>query len=329
MKGYNFVFFLDNNDYQKICYSQLEGRPDVQIVFDWNLKGILKLIHRIHMSPKTNSIFKLPLKKLWYRKYFNNKFSEQRPICFVFDTCLLQLYNYYDYVIFLKNNYPLSKTVLFYQDLIKTFRISFRPDMARVYFDYLISYDKSDASFYNIAYHPTVSSPITVNVPIPDNYKSDVYCLAQAKTRLPLYVDICNFLMKKGVSCKFFLARVPMNERTPHDGITYLDSPMSYIENLKYVMNTNCILEIMQDEAVGYTLRLWEAILYDKKLLTNNDSVKESPFYNDNYICIMKESFFENTINTSFFKDSYKLSNPYKNLVTPINILSFISDMCQ
>ena len=42
---------------------------------------------------------------------------------------------------------------------------------------------------------------------------------------------------------------------------------MNYIENLKHIRRTNCILEVVQNNAKGSTIRTWEAIMYDKKYL--------------------------------------------------------------
>ena len=44
----------------------------------------------------------------------------------------------------------------------------------------------------------------------------------------------------------------------------------------------------MQKAAVGYTLRTWESLLYDKILLTDNDSIKEAPFYDPMRIFVFK-----------------------------------------
>ena len=40
----------------------------------------------------------------------------------------------------------------------------------------------------------------------------------------------------------------------------------------------------MQDDASGFTPRVWESIAYDKHLLTNNASLEYSEFFNSNYM---------------------------------------------
>lgn len=322
---YNFVFFLADNDYQKICYSSLFGNKHAQIVYNWNLGKVTNFIHRIHMSPKINAKIKLPFKKIWYIKYFRPHFHDKKPMCFVFDTCLVKVYSFLDYIKYLRLKYPNAVFVLFYQDLIGTFPQNFVPNSTKNYFDLMISYDKGDAQKYNLLYHPTVASYVDVDCSgMSSNYESDVYCIAQAKDRLNTFLSICDYLMLNGIKCKFFLSKVPNENRVKHEGVFYLDKPMSYMENLKYVLNTKCILEIMQKGAVGYTLRLWEAILYNKKLLTNNKSMKYSEFYNSNYISILQSEGVTFRPDLDFINRKLDYDNPYKNRITPLSLMCFI-----
>lgn len=324
---YNFVFFLADNDYQKICYSSLFGNKHAQIVYNWNLGKVTNFIHRIHMSPKINAKIKLPFKKIWYKKYFHPHFHDKKPMCFVFDTCLVKVYSFLDYIKYLRLKYPNSVFVLFYQDLIGTFPQNFVPNSTRVFFDLVISYDKGDAENNNLLYHPTVASYVDIDCAgVSSDYKSDVYCIAQAKDRLSTFLGICDYLMSNGIKCKFFLSKVPEKNRVKHDGVFYLDKPMSYMENLKFVLNTKCILEIMQKGAVGYTLRLWEAILYDKKLLTNNVLIKDSSFYDNRYISVMQLNENGYIVDVDFIMDQSQFVNPYKSKVTPSNLMVFIED---
>ena len=62
---------------------------------------------------------------------------------------------------------------------------------------------------------------------------------------------------------------------------------MPYSEMLYHTINSKCILEINQYEAVGYTSRFLEAVMYNKRLITDNKDVMLSKFYSsDNIMCI-------------------------------------------
>ena len=54
-------------------------------------------------------------------------------------------------------------------------------------------------------------------------------------------------------------------------------------------MNANCIIEVLSGSQVGQTLRAEEAIIGNKKLLTNNIHMKYNPYYGTGYVRIFKE----------------------------------------
>lgn len=48
--------------------------------------------------------------------------------------------------------------------------------------------------------------------------------------------------------------------------------------------STNCILEILQEGQYQQSIRYFEAIIYNKKLLTNNKNVKNLPYFDERYM---------------------------------------------
>ena len=57
-----------------------------------------------------------------------------------------------------------------------------------------------------------------------------------------------------------------------------------YEENIARAVNNNCILEIVRENFIGFTQRYYEAIVFNKKLLTNNAEVKQFAYYDERYI---------------------------------------------
>ena len=68
-----------------------------------------------------------------------------------------------------------------------------------------------------------------------------------------------------------------------------------YNEFIKYdvvleeTMKSNCILEMQLDVQSAATQRYYEAVCYNKKLLTNNKNVVNLPFYNPDYIHVFEK----------------------------------------
>lgn len=77
-----------------------------------------------------------------------------------------------------------------------------------------------------------------------------------------------------------------------------LGKKISYFENIEKVKESDVILEIGQIGQTGITLRAIEAILFNKKLITTNKSIREYNFYNPEQIFILED---ENYMNISVF----------------------------
>ena len=64
---------------------------------------------------------------------------------------------------------------------------------------------------------------------------------------------------------------------------------ISYEENIKNILYSKVILEVIQENQSGNTLRYQEAILYNRKLLTNNENIINMPFYNSKYMRVFTD----------------------------------------
>ena len=223
-----------------------------------------------------------------------------------------------DFVHYLKNKYIDAKYVCFYQDLVKS-HPGADPDILSEFFDLILSYDKGDVEKYGLIYHPTVFSRYAVeqDLSIPE---SDIYFVGLAKDRFNSIFEIYYKLREAGFICDFYLSGVPPLNQIKEEGIHYIDK-MGYMDNLKHVVRTKCLLEIIQNGAKGSTVRTWEAIMYDKKLLTNNVSIVDDFYYNAEYISLINN----NNINVEFLDKINTYENPYKEKISPNELLKFIA----
>ncbi|MCS3430537.1 hypothetical protein [Klebsiella sp. BIGb0407] len=64
---------------------------------------------------------------------------------------------------------------------------------------------------------------------------------------------------------------------------------LPYRENLDFLLQSEVIIDITKDGQTGLTMRVIEALLSDKKIITNNESVREYPFYDENNIFIIDD----------------------------------------
>ncbi len=64
------------------------------------------------------------------------------------------------------------------------------------------------------------------------------------------------------------------------------DKAIPYLENMKYVYNSDVILDLLSPDQTGLSFRVFEAIGFGKKMITNNASIKEYDFYTPENILI-------------------------------------------
>ena len=83
-------------------------------------------------------------------------------------------------------------------------------------------------------------------------------------------------------SCTFYINGVA-KETATREGVIY-NHPLSYADVVELVQQNDIIVEIMNGSQVGNTLRLKEAVCYNKCLLSNNKNIISSPYYNPAYM---------------------------------------------
>lgn len=192
----------------------------------------------------------------------------------------------YPFLFYLKRNYPDAKFAIYYQDLIATHPHT-DINWIKQHFDLVLSYDYNDAERYGILYYPTPYSSIPVETGI--GTEKDLYFLGATKNRFTEIIEAYESCTQNGLKCDFNLVGVPGKQQVYKDDIHYIKS-MPYRENLSRASRSKCLLEILQKNAKGYTPRMWEAILLGKKIMTNNPTVRYSPFYDERYVSIFTDT---------------------------------------
>ncbi len=316
--GYNYVVFGYANDFYTIPYDDVNHLDNALYLckpIDSNSR-LLTFLYKAHFSGLLNRKFDMPFKSIWNPMMFRHKFADERPICFVFfiRRCYLIKYGLLDY---LKKHYPDGKFVCHYQDMV-----AHCPDVPvdeiKRRFDLVLSFDQQDAKEYGLEYYPLVYSsyPVPQSSDIPP---SDIYFVGKAKDRLDDILAAFERLDGAGLRCDFHITGVPEDKRRLTDKIHYIDK-MPYLENLQRIKASKCLLEVMQKGGHGYTLRACEAIMYDRKLLTNNPEVVGAPFYSPEGISVFTDA---QDINLDFVKSATDFCYDYKEKLSPVHMLEY------
>lgn len=317
---YNYVILGSEADFYMASYADLFNCSYAKYL--WRRidtdSPIITSLYRVHMSPITNKFIELPMKSIWNRWIFREKFNNDNPICFIFFAGRNKEINN-GAIYYLRSKYKNCKMVLFYQDLVKKSALP-QIEKIRNQFDLILSFDQLDVKKYNLLYYPLVYSKTDIKKS--DIPKSDIYFVGKAKDRLEDIREVYSRLKDSGLKCDFHITGVSP-EDVREDGIVY-NMPVSYEENLQRIKASKCMLEIMQKGGHGYTLRYCEAIMYDKKIITNNPEIKEAPFYSEQRIQV-----FENPheITSDFVLEGEgKVDYGYKDKLSPKRLLDFLDN---
>ncbi len=317
--SYQYVIYGASGFYE-IAYHDLFKDDNILYYSFFNegvKKAIPKIITRISFSSKINQLFNYPFKRYSFDRISECSFSKEGKVCFIFFTgAYLHLTS--EFIVHLRCKYKRAKIILFLQDIVSSHQ-KFDVEQAKSDFDLVLSYDKNDTEKYGLLYHPTPYSFVPV-VPR-DTPTSDFYFCGQAKNRYKTIFQVYCKLRQEGYKCDFHIFQLDKRKQIIEDGLIY-DEPMSYIDNLKHVVSSKCILEIQQGGAVGFTPRLWESIMYDKHLLSDNLTIKSSQFYNENTV------HFIDKINdiSSWINLEAHHSQQMKDSLSPYNLLAYIEE---
>lgn len=106
---------------------------------------------------------------------------------------------------------------------------------------------------------------------------------------------------------------------------SYKNEKNKYIKNVSLdynlyiskIMQSNVILDVVNPDQEGYTLRIFEALFYNKKLISNCKMLYKEPFYHPNNIYIFDETNFDSLyglnefINKPFVPIDYSIKKKY------------------
>ena len=324
---YNYVFFntadrnirkRNPNGYNTICAKDLEEMENVNLV-SFPLDYAPRFVRWLYYLQIK---FKLPFEKLWYPFYFKNSFKTKKPLCFVASGTYLTP----GYLKYLKQKYKDAKLIKIHRDLISLWEKrhpEFTDEVMKEIFDVVMTYDEHEAEIYGIPSFNEYESKIEVQKA--ENYPiCDVFFAGAAKNRLPILMDVYKRLTDAGLSVEYYLTGVPEKDRQPCPGIEYAERNMPYSKMLYRTVNAKCVLEVNQENSVGYTSRFLEAVMYNKKLITNNLYIKNSQFYNEKYIKCFEEA---DGIDPDFVKEDFEVDYNYKDEFSPVHLIEKIDNI--
>ncbi|MDO4223939.1 MAG: hypothetical protein Q4D05_07935 [Acinetobacter sp.] len=245
------------------------------------------LLRSVHLATRINKYIALPFRSVWDRSLSLSQidFSAEKNYHIIFINTSIVKYHI-GYLKSLKQKY----NVHYYLYMVDSVHTEKGREVAaylndKTLFNTIYSFDQNDCQKYGFSYFVQPLSQIRIDAA---QHKSDLYFLGRTKGRLPLLLALKE---KVGNALNLNLKVLPENEdeKATLLKMNILSDYIPYQQNIQYVLATNVILELVQKNQSGNTLRYQEAIMYNKKLLTNNQNVVNMPFYNAQYIQVFDD----------------------------------------
>lgn len=319
-----YLIIDDEHELYRLMYADVFKCPeyDTQEVSPMGkLNTFQKIVSKIHFSEKINRRVNLPLKDIWNDKYSlsNYEFKPNEKYWIIMLNGTLKKYYSKSYLQAIKEKNTNVKMCLVMYD--NTTNPSSKAAMNLVdVFDIVFSFDKNDCNIYGFEHiFSTLSYPAFVTKDT--KYVSDVFFVGYPGGREEILFSTMKKLLTAIQNCLFIVPGLKSGEKIP--GVQY-DKTISYVDELMFTYNTNCVLEVLREGQTGISLRTCEAIMFNKKLLTNNKAIMEMPFYDPRYIQVFSQA---EEIDIDFVNSNVIPDYHYDGMFSPVKILQRLSEI--
>lgn len=170
------------------------------------------------------------------------------------------------------------------------------------YFDIVYSYDKKDVEKYNFTfltnyiYDDEIEKRPITNL---------AFNISSYDKRFPFLENLAKYLKEIKVSFRFIVKK---DKPFIHDLIEISDRYLSIPEVKSIIAESLALVDIQKKNQHGLSFRVFEALGYGKKLITNNQDIITYDFYNPNNIFVITEDNYY--IPNDFFDSSYMELSP-------------------
>lgn len=275
---------------------------DRQIVRNRLLRSILK----IQYSKTINKQINVPFKRIWYK-------SICQSIGLNNDCCVL-IYDHNpfggdnDFLSYIRNCYPKVRLAYIFTNVVKfsaAYEMRYLDKLNQMY-EVVFAFDPMDARNFNFSYSPLIyDADDSINA---SEEISGVFYVGQAKDRFKLLIDIFERLKMLNIRRDFHIVNVSDAGKVHSDEIKY-NKYITYDDAVKKIKSHSCLVDVIQGNSEGLTIKVCEAVCYNKKLITTNKHVVDYPFYDSRFILVIdkpediSKEFFENNIYVEYTQE--------------------------
>jgi hypothetical protein len=185
------------------------------------------------------------------------------------------------------------------------------------YFDTVYSYDKKDVEKYkfefltNYIFDDEIQSKQIENI---------AFNISSFDERFSLLEKLAKYLKKNEISFRFIVKK---DKFFKHENIEITHKYLSLSVVKEYISSSLVLIDLQMNNQVGLSFRIFEALGYKKKIITNNKDIVNYDFYNENNIFVISEKNLK--IPLSFFETQYTEIDPQ--IIKKYSITSWILEV--
>lgn len=195
-------------------------------------------------------------------------------------------------LVFLRKNSVVMNCFLF--DGIENFK---NQKKTLSFFDTVYSYDKKDVEKYkfqfltNYIYDDTIQNNEIVN---------KVFNISSYDRRFPFLEKVADYLAENSISFRFVIKK---DKAFDHKNIEIITEYLPISDVKKIIAGSLVLVDVQKENQYGLSFRIFEALGYKRKLITNNQDIVTYDFYNENNVFVISDKNYE--IPLGFFETEY------------------------
>lgn len=265
VKSCNNVTFYDSI-FKAIDNSLLRNICRKHFSLNWKRKGV-------HKHKRVS----LPFRCIWYKLLFQslglNPNKNYRIIFYDWGAIAKDL----GFIKYIKKHHPNVKMAYLFSNIVRiSGAVQYGTlDKLSKTFDQVFAFDKVDAQNYQFEFSPLI---YTRHPKYSESgHEFDVFYIGNAKDRLDSLHEIYKQCVDVGLRCNFYINGVSRDKQVY--GEIHYNTPLSYREVLGLISKSKCMVDAIQGGSTAMTIKVCEAVIYDKKLITTNTEVVKEPYY--------------------------------------------------
>lgn len=170
-------------------------------------------------------------------------------------------------------------------------------------FDKIFSFDEEDVKKYRFTHISNYIYLPKKDIRPMGSFANKVFIVISGDERLGTLNAVAASLESMGIGYKF-IVRASRRPAGLHPGIEYRKEEIWQDELKGYLDDSEILLDLIRHGHNGLSFRIFEAMAYQKKLITTNSSVKNYDFYNPQNIMVIDPENVQ--INPAFFDTPYQ-----------------------